>query len=180
MFPGACLPFGVVKVGIDTTEFNSSIDLNGGYSPDGNVTAISFLHESGTGGAPKYGVVSQMPLATLDGVNVLDNTTYSQPRIGDDSASVGYYKTNLQSGVVAEISASRHAGIIQYTFPLSGGRYVLIDVSHYLPTNGDPEHGQYYSNGHLDISADGRKYSGYGIYTGGWNQDINGIRGFST
>src|SRR5947209_6534264 len=40
VFPGAALPFGAVKVGIDTTEFNSSTDANAGYTPDGNVTAI--------------------------------------------------------------------------------------------------------------------------------------------
>lgn len=170
VFPGAAVPFGVVKVGIDTTEFNTSIDVNAGYTPHGNVTAISFLHESGTGGAPKYGVVPQMPLTSLDGINVLDNTTYSQPRIGNDSASVGYYKTTLENGVTAEMSASRHAGIIKYT----GAKYVLVDVSHYLPTNGEPQHGQLYSNGHLDVSANGQNYSGYGVWRGGWNQDTNG------
>lgn len=42
------------------------------------------MHESGTGGAPKYGVVPQMPLTTVASpINILDNTTYSQPRVGD-------------------------------------------------------------------------------------------------
>lgn len=40
VFLGAALPFGAVKVGIDTTEFTSSTDANAGYTPDGNVTAI--------------------------------------------------------------------------------------------------------------------------------------------
>jgi len=96
------------------------------------------LHESGTGGAPKYGVVPQMPLTSLVGVNVLDNLTYMQPRIGNDTATVGYYRTHLQNGVVAEISASQHAGIMQYTYPTSSsGKYVLADLSHYLPANDD-------------------------------------------
>lgn len=50
-------------------------------------------------------------------------------QVGNDTASVGYYKTTLQNGVVAELSASRHAGIINYSFP-SGKKYVLVDVSH--------------------------------------------------
>lgn len=170
VFPGASLPFGVVKVGIDTTEFNSSIEANAGYTPDGNITAISFLHESGTGGAPKYGVVPQMPLTTLDGVNVLDNTTYSQPKVGDDTASVGYYKTTMKNGVTAEMSATRHAGIIKYT----GAKYILVDISHYLPTNGEPQHGQLYNNGHIDVSENGRNYSGHGVWRGGWNQSREG------
>lgn len=40
------------------------------------------MHESGTGGAPKYGIIPQMPLTgRLEGVNVLDNRTYCQPRV---------------------------------------------------------------------------------------------------
>ena len=95
------------------------------------------LHESGTGGAPKYGVVPQMPLTSMDGVNVLDNLTYMQPRTGKDIAKIGYYKTSLANGVTAEMSASQHAGIMQYTYPAKSERYVLVDLSHYLPANDD-------------------------------------------
>lgn len=46
-FVGGALPFGVVKVGIDTYEENVTMNtLNGGYTPNGKVTAISMLHES--------------------------------------------------------------------------------------------------------------------------------------
>jgi hypothetical protein len=51
--------------------FNSSVV--------GNFTAISLMHESGTGGEPKYGVVSQTPLAgdlNAQGINVANNWTY--------------------------------------------------------------------------------------------------------
>ncbi|KAF2086181.1 glycoside hydrolase family 92 protein [Saccharata proteae CBS 121410] len=166
VFPGAAVPFGVVKCGI---EFNTSVDANGGYTPDGNVTAISLLHESGTGGAVKYGVVPQMPLTSLDSVNVLDNATYMQPRIGNDTMSVGYYKTMLGNGVIAELSATRHVGVMKYTYPAFGSRYVLVDISHYLPTNDETQHAQFYSNGHLETSQDGQMYTGYGIWRGGWN-----------
>lgn len=51
IFVGGVLPFGVAKVGIDTWEQNTTLNtLNGGYTPHGRVTAISMLHESGTGG----------------------------------------------------------------------------------------------------------------------------------
>ncbi|KAK8037950.1 glycosyl hydrolase [Apiospora phragmitis] len=76
VFPGATLPFGAVKVGIDTTRWNVSFAANAGYTPDGNVTAIAMLHESGTGGAPTYGLIPQMPLVTIEGVNLFDNLTY--------------------------------------------------------------------------------------------------------
>lgn len=49
--------------------------------------------------------------------------------MGNDTASVGYFKTTLQNGVTAELSASQHAGIAQYSFP-SGEKHILVDVSH--------------------------------------------------
>jgi putative alpha-1,2-mannosidase len=82
IFVGGAVPFGMVKLGIDTYEepVNQSA-LNGGWTPQGKVTGISLLHESGTGGGPKYGYPAQMPLANLEGVNLLDNLTYWQTRV---------------------------------------------------------------------------------------------------
>ncbi|OTA98745.1 glycoside hydrolase family 92 protein [Hypoxylon sp. CI-4A] len=143
------------------------VSINGGYTPDGNVTAITMLHESGTGGEPTYGLIPQMPLTTLDGVNVLDNLTYMQPRVGHDVANAGYYKTQLQNGITAEMSASMHAGIMSYAYPQDAeGRYVLVDISHFLPSPGGKS--QRYSNGKLERSDDGSWYSGYGVYRQGW------------
>ncbi|KAF3010268.1 hypothetical protein E8E14_001902 [Neopestalotiopsis sp. 37M] len=169
IFVGGALPFGVVKLGIDTYEQNVSYStINGGWTPEGTVTAISMMHESGTGGAPKYGIISQMPLTTIDApVNILDNSTYWQNRTGEDTASVGYYKTQFESGVTVELSASRHSGILQYTFP-AGEKHVLVDVSHYLPS----EHGGYSVQNFLggEIEVDGSTYTGHGTYGGGWNE----------
>ncbi|KAK1513659.1 glycosyl hydrolase [Colletotrichum abscissum] len=166
-FPGVTLPFGAVKIGIDTTRWDTRYQANAGYTVEGNVTAISMLHVSGTGGAPTYGLIPQMPLTTLEGVNLLDNLTYMQPRAEHDVAEVGYYKTSLASGVIAEMSASMHVGIIKYEFPRDGGRHILVDLSHYLPTRG--KESQWYSNGLLERSDDGSSYTGYGVYREGWS-----------
>jgi putative alpha-1,2-mannosidase len=80
IFVGGAVPFGVVKFGIDTYETNLSLaTINGGYTPQGLVTGVSLMHESGTGGAPKYGIVvrniTEGPLSTTDLVasNAIDN-----------------------------------------------------------------------------------------------------------
>lgn len=162
---GATQPFGVAKVGIDTTPDASGRNNNGGWTPSGNVTGISMLHVSGTAGAPKYGVIAQMPLTTVDGpVNVLVNSTYSQPRVGKDVAQVGYYKTSLLSGVDIELSATHHAGFLQYSFP-AGEKHILVDVSHLLsePTKNT----QIYLDGKISVKS--KQYTGYGTYRGGWN-----------
>lgn len=117
------------------------------------------------------GVIPQMPLTTLEGVNLLDNLTYMQPRTVNDTASVGYYKTSLANGIVAEMTASMHAGLMQYTYPSdSDGKYLLADLSHYLPTQDEAVAEQFYSNGHLETSDDGSMYGGYGTWRGGWNE----------
>ncbi|TAQ84344.1 hypothetical protein B7494_g7330 [Chlorociboria aeruginascens] len=174
IFPGAAMPFGVVKFGIDTTEFNwTNADANGGYTPDGYVTGLTMLHESGTGGGPTYGLIHQMPLSTLDGVNVMNNFTYMQNRTEVDKASVGYYKTVLANGVTAELSATNHSGIVQYTYSAGTERHILVDVSHYLPSSSEPNKGQFYANGYLERSENGTTYQGYGVHRGSFGDRPN-------
>ena len=51
---GVALPFGQVKLGIDTSVLNLDqggiSSANSGYTPRGNSTGFSLLHTSGTGG----------------------------------------------------------------------------------------------------------------------------------
>lgn len=170
IFVGGAVPFGVVKVGIDTYEQNLSLStINGGYTPRGLVTGVSMMHESGTGGAPKYGIVSQMPLITIEApVNILDNTTYWQNRTGNDTARVGYFSTRLENGVTISLSGARHSGIMQYQYP-SGEKHVLVDVSHYLPAYGS-YNSQSFLGGEIELQDDGRQYTGYGQYGGGFGE----------
>ncbi|KAK4540994.1 hypothetical protein LTR36_008363 [Oleoguttula mirabilis] len=171
IFVGGSLPFGVAKVGIDTYEDNVTFStINGGYTPEGRVTAISMMHESGTGGAPKYGIVPQMPLTTVEApVNLLDNTTYWQKRIGNDTARVGYYAVQLENGVGIELSAARHSGIMQYSFP-AGEKHILVDVSHYLPSETGGSNVQFYVSGAIDLQPGGKLYTGYTSVGGGFSE----------
>jgi putative alpha-1,2-mannosidase len=42
VFPGAAMPFGVVKFGVDTTAFDwTTVDADAGYTPDGYGTIFS-------------------------------------------------------------------------------------------------------------------------------------------
>lgn len=173
IFVGGVLPFGVTKVGPDTWEpFGKDSVINGGWTPQGNVTGFSMLHESGTGGAPKYGVIAQMPLTSIaPPVNLLDNTTYWQRRVGDDVATVGYYKTELVNGVTVELSASRHSGILQYTFPSGAEKHILMDLSHYLPSENGGYTSQAYLGGRIEASSDEPNLlKGYATYGAGWNE----------
>lgn len=127
------------------------------------------MHESGTAGPAKYGIISSMPLTTLNRVNLLDNTTYWQKRIGHDIAKVGYFSTKLRNGVGVQLSAARHSGILQYDFG-AGDKHVLVDISHYLPSERSSKGtGQYYSGGEIQLSRTGKHYTGWGSYGGGFS-----------
>jgi len=161
----------MVKLGLDTYESPPNMSAtNGGWTPRGKVTGISLLHESGTGGGPKYGFPAQMPLKKIDGgVNVLDNRTYWQDRVGQDVASVGYFRTKFGSGVEVELASTRHAGLYSYTFPSSGEKHILVDFSHYLPHVNRAWDSQFYTGGHISIHPDSSTYTGHTSIANGWN-----------
>lgn len=124
------------------------------------------LHESGTGGAPKYGVVSQMPIVGSIANPLLD---HNDTRAAADLSRVGYYKASLGQGVVVELGATKRAGLYEYTFPSSGASAnVIVDVSHVLSSYRGQGLGQSYLDGNMTIitSPDGAplRYEGSGSY----------------
>jgi putative alpha-1,2-mannosidase len=108
-----------------------------------------------------------MPLTTIaPPVDIMNNRTYWQHRVGNESASVGYFRTDLESGVTIELSATAHAGIVEYSFP-AGEKNVLVDLSHRLPSARGSTCTQRYVDSAIDISDDGAEYRGYGVYEAG-------------
>jgi predicted alpha-1,2-mannosidase len=162
-FPGVvAAPFAMVKLGPDVR--NGTQDAYSGYLPDGQVFGFSMMHEHGTGGAPKYGVVSQMP-AVGDLANPL--LDLGRNRTTPDIAEVGYYRSELEGGITVELSGSERAGFYQYTFPEQAQKAVVVDVSHVLPSFRGFGWGQEYSGGGFELTSDG--YTGHSIYNNGWN-----------
>jgi putative alpha-1,2-mannosidase len=89
-------------------------------------------------------------------------------QVGKDVASVGYFRTQLESGIVVELSASRHAGLHQYTYPQSSEKHVLVDLSHYLPHPTRSWDSQFYTGGSIEIQPNSSTYTGYTSVAGGW------------
>lgn len=162
MFPGVVPePYSMVKLGPDV-EYDMT-DAYSGYLPDGQIFGFSLMHESGTGGAPKYGVVSQMGVAGFPSNPLLD---LGQNRSRNDTGKVGYYQSTLANGIEVELAATAHAGFYQYSFP-SGNNSVVVDVSHVLKSFRGLGWSQGYAGGAFELTDDG--YIGHGIYNGGWN-----------
>lgn len=123
------------------------------------------LHESGTGGAPKYGVVSQMPVVG-DITNPLAD--HNDTRASADIAQVGYYQAFLGSGITVELAGTERAGFYQYTFPESNDtNNVIVDVSHVLSSYRGMGLQQSYLGGNIEVvdgNWSGSYYQGYGSY----------------
>lgn len=151
---------GMAKLGPDVY---AHADSYSGYQPSGNFAGFSMLHESGTGDAPKYGVVSQMPVVG-DVSNPLADQ--SATRAAPDVAEVGYYKSSLGSGITVELAATDRAGLYKYTFPASGPRHIIVDVSHVLTSYRGQGLEQHYLGGDITVAKDGdqTRYYGYGSY----------------
>ncbi|KAF6843497.1 alpha-mannosidase family protein [Colletotrichum musicola] len=169
-FPGVSRPLGMVKLGPD---LENGVDAYSGYLPDGHFIGFSMLHESGTGGAPKYGVVNQMPVVGII-ENPLEQNTDTRAR--PDETEVGYYKSYLSSGVTVELGAAERAGLYEYNFPKNDdGSFdanVIVDVSHVLPSYRGQGLGQNYLGGNIEIKGadDDLHYEGFGYYDNGWNR----------
>lgn len=162
-FPGVARPLGMVKLGPD---LYTGSDSYSGYQSTGNFTGFTMLHESGTGGAPKYGVVSQMPV-----VGKVENPlsdAINDTRASADKTEVGYYKASLGSGTVLEMAASNKAGLFNYTFPSSKDTYnVLVDVSHVLSSYRGQGLEQHFLGGSIKVEQDDSQnyyYTGSGSY----------------
>ncbi|KAH8203119.1 hypothetical protein TruAng_002752 [Truncatella angustata] len=168
-FPGVSLPLGIVKLGPD---LYTGSDSYSGYQAAGNFTGFSMLHESGTGGAPKYGVVSQMPAIGAIENPLLD---HNDTRAAVDTTRVGYYKSTLGSGTIVELAGTTRAGLYNYTFPSSStSSNIIVDVSHVLSSYRGQGLGQSYVGGNITVipSTDesSLRYEGSGSYNNGWNR----------
>ncbi len=155
----------MVKLGPDLLV--TGTDSYSGYLPTGNFSGFSMMHEQGTGGAPKYGTVTQLPL--IGNVSdPLSNITIG--RAVEDQGSVGHYRAQTAENVVVELAATARAGIYQYTFPAgSTTNNILIDTSHVLPSFRGQGLGQGYAGGAFQIFPDGH-YEASGTYNNGWNR----------
>jgi predicted alpha-1,2-mannosidase len=113
-FPGATMPHGMVQLSPDTRVDNW--DGSGGYHySDNEIYGFSHTHLSGTG-IPDYCDVLLTP--TVDGNN---DRTFSH---ANETATAGFYSVQMNSGILAELTATTRVGMHRYTFPR--GEFVNI------------------------------------------------------
>jgi len=129
-YPGATLPFGMVQLSPDTD--NERWDACSGYHRDDtSIMGFSHTHLSGTGIGDMLDVLVVPTRGKLElEPGPLDNPDagYRQ-RFSGEHAEPGYYRVQLESGLLAELTTTERTGLHRYTFP-AGPAHILIDLAH--------------------------------------------------
>ncbi|KAF9044979.1 glycoside hydrolase family 92 protein [Panaeolus papilionaceus] len=136
VFPGATIPHGMIKVGMDTDSPGNHAGYDG--DPQFNVTGFSQLHDSGTGGAVPLSNFKIFPIASCSSFETCPVTIANRRvlrkvlsnGLPDDAASPGYFATNLTSNVHAELTSTRRTALHRYTFPPgTTNPRILVDIT---------------------------------------------------
>ncbi|MBC8126129.1 MAG: glycoside hydrolase family 92 protein [Gloeobacteraceae cyanobacterium ES-bin-144] len=150
-FPGASVPFGMVKLSPDTG--NEGWDWCSGYHySDSSIMGFSHTHLSGTG----RGELLDVLLMPTTGKLQFEPGSKANPDEGyrsrfsheKETAKAGYYSVHLDDcDVQAELTASTRAGFHRYTFEKKGQGNVIIDMAHSFKTDN-------ILNGSIEIKED--------------------------
>jgi predicted alpha-1,2-mannosidase len=126
LFPGPCLPFGMVKLSPDNTD---EYQLDAGYEYRNNsICGFGHVHSWMMGTfltMPATGEIKILPGTkddTLTGYrSAIDHKT--------EIASPGYYSVMLEKyGINAELTATTRGGFQRYTFPKTDKGHILFDL----------------------------------------------------
>jgi predicted alpha-1,2-mannosidase len=135
-YPGATVPFGFVQLSPDTRT--EGWDACSGYHySDSSLLGFSHTHLSGTG-CGDLGDLLILPLTgrldNSEGYAPLEAKRFCSPFSHDSElAQPGYYHVRLDKyDVLAELTATAHAGLHRYTFPASKESHILVDLVHGL------------------------------------------------
>ena len=145
VFPGACVPHGIVQLSPDTEMVPHNID--GKYQPeayrycagyqydDPTIVGFSHTHLSGTGHSD-LGDILLMP--TVGEIRT-ERGTAEHPETGYRSrfshererAAAGYYEVMLDDyGIRAQLTATERVGLHKYTYPAGEDQHLILDLDH--------------------------------------------------
>jgi predicted alpha-1,2-mannosidase len=169
--PGAALPFAMVRLGPDTVARSGKRATNssGYYFHDDRIVGFSHTRLSGTG--------------AWDGGNFLVlPCTESRPPVGDhrrfevpfdhkdEVAFPGYYAVTLpESGIKAELTATRRVGVHRYTFAQNAKPRILVDATSVLGRGKSKE-------GQIRVLADANEVEGSVRTFGTFSARYGGIK----
>lgn len=134
-FPGAMVPFGMVRLGPETTSLllhKRALNTSGYYYGDEQILGFSHTRLNGTG-ATDGGHFLVMPTHGPAEHSQLSNWPSTEFSHSEELASPGYYATRLPTpDVLVELTATPHVGVHRYTFGGGKAPDLMLDVMNAL------------------------------------------------
>ncbi|KAB2662133.1 MAG: glycoside hydrolase family 92 protein [Verrucomicrobia bacterium] len=134
-FPGAMAPFGMVRLGPETTSLllhRRALNTSGYYYGDERTIGFSHTRLNGTGATDGGHFLVMPSLAPAPGAAAARDAgeRFSHR---DEKAFPGYYAVRLPGpGILAELTATRRVGVHRYTFGTGPSPHILLDVANAL------------------------------------------------
>jgi len=136
LFPGATMPFGMVKLSPDNTD-NTKYGLGAGYEFKINsVSGFGHVHSWMMGSFLMMPVTGELKI--LPGTKDDPDSGYrSRINHNNEKASPGYYSVLLDDyGIKAELTTTTRCGFQRYTFPKTESGRILFDLQ--VPEEEEP------------------------------------------
>lgn len=163
LYPGPCMPFGMVKLSPDNTEEWS---MNAGYEYETESIA-------GFGHVHSWMMGSFLTMPTTGPIKIVPGPE-SDPDAGyrsrfchdHEKASPGYYAVDLADyGIQAELTATTRTGFQRYTFPKTDEAHIVFDLQ--IPEEGHPRivEASIRKVNEAEIAGSVKRFAGWNEYT---------------
>lgn len=131
-FPGATVPFGMVRLSPETmSSYNNTKDFStsGYYYGDNKILGFSHTRLAGTGATDGGHFLFTPTTTPSSNINYKEDYTHKFSH-NDEITFPGYYRVNLEKEhIVTELTATERSGLHRYTFPKDSNKNILIHIT---------------------------------------------------
>jgi len=168
-FPGATVPFGMVRLSPETIslyEDTKAYSTSGYYYADNKILGFSHTRLAGTGATDGGHFLFTPTTTSPDQEDYRTDHTINFSH-EDETAFPGYYSVrSIDENIFSELTATERTGLHRYTFPKRSNRQLMIKITNAL---GDKK----VENGQVSIDPDQNEVTGsvrtYGTFAGRYN-----------
>lgn len=136
LYPGASMPFGMVKLSPDNSEISGMLDAGYEYTTE-SISGFGHVHSWMMGSfltMPTTGILKTKPGHKSNP----DEGYRSRFSHKNEKASPGYYSVYLDDyDIKAELTATTRTGFQRYIFPKKSNAHILFDLQ--IPEEGRPK-----------------------------------------
>ncbi len=138
-FPGATVPFGMVRLSPETISLfpdgnllipqKKALNTSGYYYGDNRILGFSHTRLAGTGATDGGHFLFTPTTKNLSKID-LNKDLYHHFSHADETAFPGYYSVNLKKeAIYAELTTTKRTGLHRYTFPKNSPKNILIKIT---------------------------------------------------